>query len=167
MKFQNQILIHASTHEVFVFVADMCNIPCWNYFVSDVVQTKGDTPALGAQYHQVRQTDQQDYVITQYDEDRAVTVKTLPGYMPTFERQITFESTPDGTLIVDQWQISTRYPSFLERLAVGRIRNAVAQNLGKLKELLEDGQTRLQDGWVVRLSATPGQDKPDCSRSTG
>jgi len=156
MKFQNQIIINVPIRNAFVFVADMRNIPSWNYFVTAVVQTAGDAPSQGAQYHQIRKQDEQEYEITRYDENSAVAVKTLPGYAPTFERQITLESVSDGTLLIDQWQISTRYPGFLERLAVGRIRNAVAENLGKLKELLEHGETQLQDGRVVQLRATNG-----------
>ena len=48
--------------------------------------------------------------------------------------------------------LRTRYPGILERLVVGIVRKAVAENLGKLKELLENGQTQLQDGQVINMA---------------
>ena len=50
----------------------------------------------------------------------------------------------------------TGYPGILERLFVGRNRRAVAENLGKLKELLEYGQTQLQDGRDTYLASLDG-----------
>ncbi|NBC65188.1 MAG: hypothetical protein GVY07_05915 [Bacteroidetes bacterium] len=52
--------------------------------------------------------------------------------------------------------LHTGYPGILERLVVGRISRAVAENLGKLKELLEHGQTQLQDGRDTYLAALDG-----------
>ena len=62
-----------------------------------------------------------------------------------------FESGPEGTRLIDQMSLRTRYPGILERLAVRGVRKAVAENLGKLKELLENGQTQLQDGRVINI----------------
>ena len=69
-----------------------------------------------------------------------------------FNRHLRFESIADGTRLIDQMSLRTRYPGMLERLVVGSIRKAVAENLGKLKELLENGQTQLQDGRVINLA---------------
>ena len=62
MKFQNVIEIKAPVTEVFEFVADMRNTPKWNYFVTRVIQENGNDPALGARYHQTRQTDNPECV---------------------------------------------------------------------------------------------------------
>ena len=154
MKFENTIEIQVPVAQVFRFVATMENTPRWNYYVNSVQQTAGEGPQRGAQYHQVRKSDAQDYRITQYDPDRSLRVETLPGSTPAFERQMDFETVVGGTRITDRWKLSTDYPSLLESLAAGRIRSAVSENLGKLKELLEEGQTRLQDGQLqpVRLA---------------
>jgi hypothetical protein len=55
----------------------------------------------------------------------------------------------EGTIVLDQWKLDTRRPTLLEKLAAGRIKSAVAENLGKLKELLEVGRVTLQDGRVI------------------
>ncbi|MBV7332289.1 SRPBCC family protein [Chloroflexi bacterium TSY] len=152
MKFQNVIEIQAPITAVFEFVADMRNIPKWNYFVMRVVQESGNGPKLGARYHQTRKTDNQRYEITHYEPVQSLTIQSLPGSSLGFKRHLRFESVVDGTRLIDQMSLRTRYPSILERLAVGGIRKAVAANLGKLKELLENGQTQLQDGQVINLT---------------
>ncbi|MDX1638697.1 MAG: SRPBCC family protein [Balneolaceae bacterium] len=66
MKFQNVIEIQASINDVFAFVADMRNMPKWNYFVTRVTQENGDGPERGVHYRQTRKTDSQRYEIIQY-----------------------------------------------------------------------------------------------------
>ncbi len=152
MKFQNIIEIKAPVTDVFEFVADMRNTPKWNYFVTRVTQENGNGPASGARYHQIRQTDSQRYEITHYEQGQSLIVQTLPDSLLVFNRHLQFESIADGTRLIDQMSLHTRYPGILERLAVGSIREAVAKNLGKLKELLENGQTQLQDGRIINIS---------------
>jgi hypothetical protein len=57
----------------------------------------------------------------------------------------------DTTPIRDQWKLDTGRPAPLERLAQGRVKAAVSENLRKLKELLQEGQVVLQDGREVTL----------------
>jgi hypothetical protein len=54
--------------------------------------------------------------------------------------------------VVDEWKLATGKPAFVEKLTAGRIKSAVAENLAKLKELLETGQVVLQDGRKIALS---------------
>lgn len=151
MKFKNVIEIQVPVSEVFKFVADLRNAPKWNYYVVRVIQENGNGPATGARYFQTRKTDQQRYEITHYEEENSLTIQTLPGSSPVFERQMRFETVADGTRLIDEWTLRTGYPGMFESLAVSRVSGAVEENLGKLKELLENGQTQLQDGWVSKL----------------
>jgi len=73
-----------------------------------------------------------------------------------FERHLCFEATANGTQLIDELALRKGYPEILERLIVGRIRCAVAENLGKLKELLEYGQTQLQDGRDIYIASIDG-----------
>jgi hypothetical protein len=57
----------------------------------------------------------------------------------------------DTTRIQDEWKLETGLPALVERLAAGNIQAAVAENLTKLKELLEVGEVLLQDGRRARL----------------
>lgn len=151
MKFQNVVEIKAPVAEVFKFVSDMRNTPKWNYYVTRVVQEKGNGPGLGVRYHQTRKTDTQRYEITKYEQEESLMIQTLPGSSLTFKRYIQFKSISDHTRLIDQMSILTHYPDVFERLSAGRIRKAVAENLGKLKELLENGETQLQDGRVINM----------------
>jgi hypothetical protein len=62
-----------------------------------------------------------------------------------------FEAVPEGTRMTDAWELHSGVPRLLEPLAAGRVKSAVRENLGKLKELLETGSTQLQDGRVSKL----------------
>jgi hypothetical protein len=52
----------------------------------------------------------------------------------------------DTTRLRDEWKLDTGRPALLERLAHGRVKSAVSENLAKLKELLEEFRVVLQDG---------------------
>src|ERR687894_1038168 len=70
---------------------------------------------------------------------------TLTSSSPRFERRFTLYEEGDTTRIRDQWKLDTGRPAVLERLARGRLKSAVAENLAKLKELLEEGRGVFQD----------------------
>ncbi|MCG2590462.1 SRPBCC family protein [Rhodohalobacter sulfatireducens] len=156
MKFQNEIEIQASINDVFEFVADMRNMPKWNYFVTKVTQENGNGPERGVRYYQTRKTDSQRYEIIHYELGQSLIIKTISGSSPMFERHLRFEATANGTRLIDEMTLRTGYPGILERFVVGRIRRAVAENLGKLKKLIEYGQTQLQDGRDIYLASIGG-----------
>jgi uncharacterized membrane protein len=150
--FTNQIIIQRPVAEVFAFVADFENVPKWNYYVRSVTQTSRGEPSLGITYHQVRKSDQQDFAIREYQPGNRVVVQTLPGSQPEFEMRFEFADDGNGgTRLTDTWKLNSGQPALLEKLAAGRVKRAVKENLGKLKELLETGQTRLQDGRLVQI----------------
>lgn len=150
IEFENQVVVERPIEQVFAFVSDFRNVPKWNYFVQTVDQTSAGEPGVGTTYHQVRRTDQQRFRITDYRPPEAVTVKTEPGSRPAFEMRFTFESVDGGTRITDALQLELGIPGLLEKLATGRVKGAVMDNLTKLKTLLETGRVRLQDGRVVQ-----------------
>jgi uncharacterized membrane protein len=147
--FENRIIVNGPIEQVFAFVSDFRNIPKWNYFVQRVDQTSAGEPGLGMTYHQVRKTDQQDFRITGYRPPEHVTIKTDPGSRPAFQMRFTFQSVAGGTLVTDALQLDLGVPGLLEKVAAGRIKRAVMDNLTRLKALLETGRVQLQDGRVV------------------
>jgi hypothetical protein len=78
-------------------------------------------------------------------------VKTLPHSSPSFERKFTLYEEGDTTRLRDEWKLDTGRPAVLERLARGKVKSAVAENLAKLKELLEEDRVVLQDSRRVSL----------------
>lgn len=152
MKFRNEIELSVASDAVFAFVADQRNIPLWNYYVLDVRQERGDGPEVGARYFQQRMTDSHHTAITGMAPGESLTVETVEG-APVFCRHIEFRQTRRGTRMIDSWDLATGYPAALELFAVRRIRRAVASNLEKLKQLLEEGTVQLQDGRRVSVGS--------------
>src|SRR5829696_10199855 len=151
LEFENTVYIDRPVDEVFAFLSDFENIPKWNYYVIEVRQLSESLIDVGTTYHQVRKTDEQDFRITEFEPNHMVAVKTLPQSSPGFERRYTLYEEGNRTRIRDEWKLNTGRPAILERLAGGRVKSAVAENLAKLKELLEEGRVVLQDGRRVTV----------------
>ena len=151
LEFENTIAIERPIDEVFAFLSDFENIPKWNYYVLEVRQLSESPIGIGTTYHQVRKSDQQDFRIIEFEANNTVAVKTLPQSSPSFERRFTLYEEGETTRIRDQWKLDTGKPALLERLARGRVKSAVSENLSKLKELLQEGRVVLQDGREVTL----------------
>jgi uncharacterized membrane protein len=151
LEFENTIRIDRPVDEVFAFLSDFENIPKWNYYVLEVRQLSEGPTGIGTTYHQARKTDEQDFRIIEFEPDHTVAVKTLPQSSPSFERRFTLYEEGDTSRIRDRWKLDTGRPAILESLARGRVKSAVAKNLAKLKELLEEGRVILQDGSQVTL----------------
>lgn len=151
LQFENSIRIQQPIEGVFAFLSDFENIPKWNYFVLEVRQITNGPIGLGTTYHQVRKTDEQDTRIVEFEPCHKIVVQTLPGSSPALTMQFTLTDQGGATVLRDQWQLDTGRLVLLEKLAAGSVKSAVAENLSKLKELLESGQTVLQDGRRVTL----------------
>jgi uncharacterized membrane protein len=151
LEFENIIRVDRPVGEVFAFLSDFANIPKWNYFVLEVRQLSESPIGIGTSYHQVRKTDEQDFRIIEFEPDHMVAVKTLPQSSPSFEMRFTLYEEGNTTRIRDEWKLDTGRPAILERLAGGRVKSAVAENVAKLKELLEEGRVVLQDGRQVTV----------------
>ena len=151
LEFENTIRIDRLIEEVFAFLSDFENIPKWNYYVLEVRQLSESPIGIGTTYHQLRKSDQQDFRIIEFEPNHTVALKTVPQSSPSFERRFTLYEEGDTTRIRDQWKLDTGMPALLERLARGRVKSAVSENLSKLKELLREGRVVLQDGREVTL----------------
>jgi uncharacterized membrane protein len=149
IEFENTIVIERPVEEVFAFVSEFENIPKWNYYVVEVEKTSQGPLGVGTTYHQTRKTDEQDFGVIEYEPGETVVVKTLPHSRPAFEMRFTFEPVAGGTSILDEWKLDTGQPGLLEKLGAGKVKQAVKENLTKLKELLETGSVQLQDGRTV------------------
>ncbi len=146
LKFENTIHIDRPVAEVFAFLSDFENIPKWNYFVLEVKKTSAGPIRIGTTYHQVRKTDEQDFRIIELEPDSKVAVKTMPQSSPDLEMRFTLTEEGNSTQIRDEWKLDSGLPMLLERLSAGKVKSAVAENLARLKVLLEEGQVVLQDG---------------------
>jgi len=152
IEFENKVEIDRPVEMVFQFLANLENLPKWNYYVLRVVKTSDGPPGVGSTYHQERKTDDQEIEIAALDQDRMLTLRTIPPSTPELERTMILAGNGHQTRILDRWKLDTGgHLGILGMLAKGRVRLAVEENLGKLKELLEQGSVTLQDGRRVRL----------------
>ena len=151
INFENKIRIERARKEVFDFVSNFENVPKWNYFVKSVRKVNEIPLGLGARFHQIRKTDQQHFEVVEFERPSKVTVKTLEGSSPQFRMDFEFEARDGHTILTDTWQLETGHNPLLEMLGKSKVKAAVAENLSKLKELMETHRTRLQDGRTVSI----------------
>lgn len=148
LHFKNKLEINRPVADVFSFLSNFENMPKWNYFVLEVRKLSEGSIGLNTKFRQVRKTDTQEYRITEFEPNSRVTIETLPPYSKLVMR-FTLEQANNYTLLTDEWELDTGKPAFIERIAGGNVKSAVAENLQKLKELLETGEVTLQDGRTV------------------
>ncbi len=146
IEFQNSIRIDRPVPEVFAFLANLENLPTWNYHVLEVTKISGGPVGVGAVYHQVRASDEQDLVIAELDPNQRLVISTLYPFTPSLEMTITVQDANSATLVLDAWRLDTGLIPPLEQLGADRIKSQAAQTLKKLKEVLEEGAVVLQDG---------------------
>ena len=152
MHFTNTLIIGRPVADTFAFVSDFENMPKWNYFAAETTHESPPGRGAGTIYRQRRRTDEQRFVVTDFEPDQLVAVRTLrPGR--DLQMRFTFEPHEGGTRLTDDWALDTGLPRWLERIGAARVSSAVRDNLAKLKELLETGRVRLQDGRIETVSS--------------
>lgn len=149
IEFENIIEIRQPVDVVFSFVANFENLSKWNYYITEVIRITEEPIELGTKFHQIRKTDTQLFRISEYQIDEKVCIKTLPNYQPSFYVCYTFETHGDVTRIINKWKLDTGKPVLIEIVSKRIVKNAVKNNLLKLKQLLENGKVQLQDGRIV------------------
>lgn len=151
VRFHNTICIQRPIDEVFHFIAEFENVPKWNYFVQSVIKTSSGPVGIGTVFHQIRKTDAQDYYIKEYNINEKIVVESIQVAKQKFRREMTFHDEKLATTIVDKWSLEIGMFSLFDRFVTGRIKSAVNENLGKLKELLETGTVPLLSGKRLSL----------------
>ncbi len=146
IEFENTIRIDRPVAEVFAFLANLENLPKWNYYILEVTKISGGPVRRGTMYHQVRASDEQDLVIAELEPDQKLVIKTLYPFTLGLEITIRVQNANSSTLVADAWRLDTGLIAPLEQLGADRIKLQAAQNLKKLKEVLEQGAVLLQDG---------------------
>jgi uncharacterized membrane protein len=152
LHFKNKLEINQPVAEVFSFISNFENMPKWNYFVLEVTKLSEGSIGLNTTFKQVRKTDTQEYKITEFEPNRRVTIETLLPYSKLVMR-FTFEQENNNhTILTDEWELDTGKAALVERFAGRNVKSAVAENLQKLKQLLETGKVTLQDGRTITVA---------------
>lgn len=140
MHFSNEITIERSLHDVFAFVADPENVPKWNYAIVETRKTSEGPVGVGTTYRQVRSVpdrSEESFEVTELEPDRRFAIH---GGLGPFVGTLTydFEDVGGTTRLTNDADLeASGLLKLAAPIAVGRVRNAVALNLGVLKGILE------------------------------
>jgi len=138
--FENAVLIRRPIEEVFGFLSDFENVPKWNYAIVETRKVSEGPVGVGTIYQQVRSVpsrSEERFEVTAYNPPRQLEIQGQLGPFPS-RLSYALDAVPEGTRVTNAVELKLRGPSrLLGRVAVPRVRDAVAANLHKLKELLE------------------------------
>jgi uncharacterized membrane protein len=152
LEFNNKVEIRRPVNEVFQFLSNFENMSKWNYFVLNVKKISDGPIGINTAFNQQRKTDSQEYKIIEYEPNKSVAIEIQP---PSVKLRMRFMLQPshddNGTMVVDEWKFDTGIPALFARIGATNVKAAVAENLEKLKQLLETGKTILQDGREERI----------------
>ena len=138
--FENTVMISRPIEEVFAFLSDFENVPTWNYAIVETHKVSEGPVGVGTIYQQVRSVpsrSKERFEVTAYNPPRQLEIRGQLGPFPS-HLAYALAAVPEGTRITNAVELELRGPGrLLGRVAVPRVRDAVAANLQKLKELLE------------------------------
>jgi uncharacterized protein YndB with AHSA1/START domain len=141
--FENSVTIERPVQEVFAFLADFENIPTWNYAIEQTIKTSPGPVGEGATYRQTRtipRRSEEGFEVTAFE---PMSRLEILGDIGPFRTRASYVLTPigGGTLLRNETDLeaTSGVLRLVAPLAVSRVKAAVAQNLVKLKHVLEGG----------------------------
>lgn len=141
MRFSNTLTIRRPAGEVFAYLAELENLPRWNYAISETRKLSAGAAGVGSRYLQVRSVprpSEETFEVTEFEPDRRL---TLHGGFGPLSGQATYELQPtaEGTRLTNTMDLepSTAALRVVAPLAAPRVKAAVAANLRTLKGILE------------------------------
>ncbi len=140
MKFSNSILIHRSIIDVFDYLANLENLPRWNYAIRETRKISPGPIGVGSAYQQFRTLPkpmEERLEMTVYEPDHRLVVS---GGFANFQGVTSYVLDPlgDDTQLKNEIELhASGVVGSLAALTTSNIKSAVAQNLTVLKELLE------------------------------
>jgi uncharacterized protein YndB with AHSA1/START domain len=138
--FENTVMIRRPIEEVFGFLSDFENLPKWNYAIVETRKVSQGPVGVGTIYQQVRSVpsrSEERFEVTAHNPPRHLEIHGRLGPFPS-RLSYALDATPEGTRVTNSVELELCGPGrLLGRVAVPRVREAVAANLSKLKELLE------------------------------
>jgi hypothetical protein len=142
--FENTVTIQRPAGEVFAFLAAFENIPMWNYAIDETTRVSAGPVGVGTRYRQTRSIPSrsvEDFEVTVFEPATRLAIR---GQIGPFQAAISYqlEGAAGATRLVNNVELSPppAMPRLLAPLTTRRIKAAVAQNLAKLKLLLESSR---------------------------
>ena len=142
--FQNTVTIQRPAEEVFAFLADFENIPRWNYAIEETKKASAGPVGVGTRYRQTRSVPGRSveaFEVTVFEPGRRL---AIDGQIGPFQATISYEleAVAGATRLVNNVELDPSHAMgrLAAPLATPRIKAAVAQNLSKLRLVLEGSQ---------------------------
>ena len=142
--FENTVTIQRPAGQVFAFLADFENIPRWNYAIEDTSKLSAGPVGVGTRYCQTRSVpgrSTESFEVTVFEPASRLAIHGKIGpFQATMRYEL--EARAGATRVVNNVELdpSQAMLKLAAPLATPRIKAAVAENLGKLKLVLESGQ---------------------------
>jgi uncharacterized protein YndB with AHSA1/START domain len=140
MKFTNTITIGRPRTTVFAYLANLENLPQWNYALAETQQLTPGPPGVGTRYRQTRTIPVhavEPLEIIEFTPDQRLTVQGTLSGLPAVLTYV-LEATDGATTLTNTVDLHPPRPlNLLAPIAQSRIKSAVAANLTALKQLLE------------------------------
>ena len=140
MHFENRLTIRRTPHEVFDYLATFENVPRWNYAIVETHKTSQGPVDVGTTYRQTRSIPspaEETFSVTEFEPHSRLAIH---GDLGPFQGTLTYELEPvsDGTRLTNEAHLEGKgLAKVAAPLLGGRVGDAVAANLQKLKEILE------------------------------
>jgi len=140
MKFTNRIIIHRSTIALFEYLANLENVPRWNYAIQETRKISSGPVGVGSTYRQFRTLPkpmEEELEITIYEPGHRLVVSGGFAYFQGVTSYV-LDSLANATRLTNEIELhASGALGPLAALTTPGIKSAVAQNLTVLKALLE------------------------------
>ena len=140
MRFANTITIDRPPAAVFAYLADLENLPRWNYAISETRKITAGPVRVGSRYRQSRTIpvhSEESLEVIEFEPDRRLAIR---GTLSSLPAQIGYTLSPNGNATTLTNTVELQPPltlSLAAPRAAHRIKSAVAANLDELKRTLE------------------------------
>lgn len=138
--FETSVAIDQRIERVWEYLADLANVPEWNWAIESTVKTTDGPRCVGTRYEQTRTvpTRMTEWLeLTALDPPSRVEIDGMLAGLPAHVEYVLGEK--DGrTIVVAAVELARRGPRRLLAPLIGpRIESAVAANMGELRARLE------------------------------
>jgi uncharacterized protein YndB with AHSA1/START domain len=140
MRFENAVTIRRPKEEVFNFLADLENIPKWNWAIQQTRKVSDGPVGVGTRYHQLRTVpgrSHEDLEVTTFQPPHRIGIR---GRLGAFDAELEYrlEEGTDETVVVNAVELHAEGAmKLLVPLGGVKVKASVAENLGTLKRVLE------------------------------
>jgi uncharacterized protein YndB with AHSA1/START domain len=141
MRFRNTISINRPPATVFAYLADLENLPRWNYAIGETRKVTSGPVGVGSQYRQTRTIPvhtEESLEVVEFEPGRGITIL---GTLNSLPARIGYTLRPEaaGTTVINTVELKPPgLVGLLAPIAVPKIKSAVAANLDVLRQILEE-----------------------------